>query len=209
MNFDQYLENTFRLEDDILKDVKADIIARHMPAIFVPAITGAFLRWLVESNQSKNILEIGALGGYSGIWLARGLNDDGHLTSLELRQDYADVAYANLSRAHLSHKARYVVGPALDSLQNLTNTGAKFDFFFIDADKGNYPRYLDFCLQLAHPGAIIAADNTLMGERVLHSQENSPDVTAIREYNTRVAQDDRLAGLLLPIGDGLTVARVI
>ncbi len=207
MSLDDYLDAVFIHEDDVLKAIKEDIVARGMPAIFVPPLTGAALHWLVRMTHSKSILEIGALGGYSGVWLARGLPEGGRLTSLELRPDYRDVAEANLRRAGLADRVSYRVGPAADSLEALRADGARFDFFFIDADKDNYPLYLDYALALAEPGALITADNTLQGGRVFDPKAQSSAVEAIRRFNQRVAEHPELTSLLLPIGDGLTVAR--
>ena len=209
MTFDQYLDQVFVHEDDVLKAVKADIVQRGMPAIFVPTVTGAALNWLVQAVGSRHVLEIGALGGYSGIWLARALPPGGTLTSLELRADYRDVALANLSRAGLADRVTYRVGPAVDSLAQLQDEGRTFDFFFIDADKDNYPVYLDYAVRLARPGALITADNTLQGGRVLDPEVESPAVEAIRQFNQQAADHPHLQSLILPIGDGLTVARVI
>lgn len=209
MTFDQYLDQVFVHEDDILTDVKADIVQRGMPAIFVPTVTGAALNWLIRVAGSRDVLEIGALGGYSGIWLARALPSEGTLTSLELRPEYRDVAMANLTRAGLQDRVTYRVGPAADTLAQLQAEGRSFDFFFIDADKDNYPVYLDYAVQLARPGAIITADNTLQGGRVLDPNATSPAVEAIRTFNQKAADHPRLESLILPIGDGLTIARVI
>ncbi len=209
MNFDQYLDQVFVHEDDILKMVKADIVERGMPAIFVPTVTGAALNWLIQVSGSRDVLEIGALGGYSGIWLARALPAGGTLTSLELRPDYRDVALANLTRAGFKDRVAYRVGPAAESLAQLEDEGRTFDFFFIDADKDNYPIYLDYAVRLARPGAIITADNTLQGGRVLDPEIASPAVEAIRAFNQHAADHPRLQSLILPIGDGLTVARVV
>lgn len=209
MNFDQYLDQVFVHEDDILKMVKADIVEHGMPAIFVPTVTGAALNWLIQVSGSRDVLEIGALGGYSGIWLARALPAGGTLTSLELRPDYRDVALANLTRAGFKDRVAYRVGPAAESLAQLEDDGRTFDFFFIDADKDNYPIYLDYAVRLARPGAIITADNTLQGGRVLDPEITSPAVEAIRAFNQHAADHPRLQSLILPIGDGLTVARVV
>jgi predicted O-methyltransferase YrrM len=209
MNFDQYLDQVFVHEDDILKMVKAGIVERGMPAIFVPTVTGAALNWLIQVSGSRDVLEIGALGGYSGIWLARALPAGGTLTSLELRPDYRDVALANLTRAGFKDRVAYRVGPAAESLAQLEDEGRTFDFFFIDADKDNYPIYLDYAVRLARPGAIITADNTLQGGRVLDPEITSPAVEAIRAFNQHAADHPRLQSLILPIGDGLTVARVV
>lgn len=207
MTEDAYIEALFVHEDSLLLDVKADIVARGMPAISVPPLTGALLHWLVRISHSRRLLEIGALGGYSGIWLARALAPDGHLTSLELRPEYRDVALANLTRAGFASKVTYRVGPASESLKTLVTNSAQFDFFLIDADKENYPLYLDYVLKLATPGAIIAADNTLQEGRVVDDAHQDNRTLAIREYNRRVANTPTLRSLLIPVGDGLTVAQ--
>lgn len=207
MTFDEYLNEVFLHEDAVLQAVKEDVVARGMPAIFVPAVTGAALHWLVRMSQSRNVLEVGALGGYSGIWLARALPHGGHLTSLELRAEYCDVALANMTRAGLEDRVSYRVGPAAESMAALVDEGQRFDFFFIDADKDNYPTYLEYALKLANPGALIAADNTLQGGRVLDPDQHGVSVNAIRRFNDQVAQHPQLMALLLPIGDGLTIAQ--
>src|SRR5699024_7479347 len=119
------------------------------------------LTMLVAIAGAKNILEIGALGVYSGICLARGLDVNGSLTSLELEEKYAKLAKNNLTKAGFSNQVTYMTGPALESLKKLTVENKQFDFFFIDADKDNYPNYLEQCIKLAEPHAVIAIDNVL------------------------------------------------
>ena len=206
MTVSEYLDEVFIHEDALLKAIKEEIVAKGMPAISVPPITGATLSWLIKISGRHNVLEIGALGGYSGVWMARALPENGHLTSLELRPDYRDVAAANLARAGFESRTTYLVGPACESLQLLASRDAHFDFFFIDADKENYPVYLEYALKLAEPGAIIAADNTLQSGKVLE-KATTPSVEAIQIFNRQVASHPHLTPLLLPIGDGLTVAQ--
>lgn len=207
MTLDEYLQDVFIREDSLLCDIKADIDAHAMPAISVSAVTAATLHWLIKVLDRRHLLEIGALGGYSAVWLARAMRADGHLTSLELRSDYRDVALANVRRAGLADRVTFRVGPAAQSLSDLKAEQARFDFFFIDADKDNYPLYLRDVLALAEPGAIIAADNTLQGGRILDAHNHSSSVQAIRNFNHLVANHPQLLPLMLPIGDGLTIAR--
>ena len=206
MILDEYLDQTFIHEDRLLIAIKEEIAEKGMPPISVPPITGATLFWLIKTASRRRVLEIGALGGYSGVWMARALPDDGQLTSLELRADYRDLAQANLARAGFKNRVTYLVGKAAESLRLLWERGAQFDFFFIDADKESYLLYLDYALKLAEPGAIIAADNTLQGGKVLN-MSNEPAVQAIQAFNQQVANHPQLTSLLLPIGDGLTVAQ--
>lgn len=205
----EYAETMFVKEDSILQEIKADIRRRGMPEIFVPPLIGALLHWLVRVRAPLEVLEIGALGGYSGVWLARGLPESGRLLSLELDPMFAQVAQANLTRAGLGDRVQYRVGPALESLTQLEQEGRRFDFFFIDADKENYPGYLEWALVLANPGALITADNALQNGRVYSSQAHDESTQAIRRFNQMVADHPRLSSLLLPLGDGLVVAQVI
>ena len=205
----QYAEATFVEEDELLKSIRDDIRVHRMPEIFVPPFVGALLNWLVHSHHCRHILEIGALGGYSGVWLARALDSSGHLTSLELNPEYAEVARANLARAGLGDRVEYRVGPALDSLRQLYGEGERFDFFFIDADKENYPNYLEWAVKLAVPGAIIAADNALQDGRVYSPDASDASTVAIRRFNQMAAHHPELRALLLPVADGLVVAEVV
>ncbi len=210
MDAQSYAEAVFVQEDRYLKEIKEDIRARGMPAIFVPPVVGAFIHWMAKSHDSQAILEIGALGGYSGLWLARALRQPGgRLVSLELNPEYARVAESHLTKAGLGDVVEYRVGPALESLQQLDRENARFDFFLIDADKENYPEYLQWCVRLAAPRAIIVADNALQGGRVYAVEHREPSTEAVRRFNQLAAADPRLRALLLPIGDGLVVAEVV
>ncbi|CDN44699.1 MULTISPECIES: O-methyltransferase [Paenibacillus] len=202
-----YIEALFPPDEDLAR-VLESIRAKGMPEISVPTGYGRLLTLLVQMSGAKELLEIGALGGYSGICLARGLGGGGSLTSLELLQEYADTAKENLEAAGLGSRVSHLVGDAGESLERLTSEGRRYDFFFIDADKGGYVRYLDAAIGLANPGAVIVADNTLLRGRVADLQRSGPSVLAMREFNERVASDRRLTGTLLPAYDGLAVVRV-
>lgn len=207
LSAEQYVESLYEA-DPHLERVKEGIRANNMPEISIAPGYGRLLTLLVRMSGAKRILEIGALGGYSGICLARGLGKDGKLTSLELEQKYADLAYRHLQEAGLGDKVEYRVGEALVSLEQLEREGARFDFFFIDADKGNYPNYLEWAIKLANPGAIIAGDNTLLHGRVMDQEQQSNSVKAMREFNRKMATDPRLESTILPAYDGLAIARV-
>jgi len=204
---EQYVESLYTSDLD-LERVKAGIRAKGMPEISVAPGYGRLLTLLVRASKADKILEIGALGGYSGICLARGLRAGGKLLSLDLQQDYADVARDHLQLAGLGDKVDYLVGDAMDTLQSLVETGRRFDFFFIDANKGSYPNYLDFALQLAAPGAIIIGDNSFMNGNTQNPAENSTAVRAMRKFNEQMATDPRLESTLIPAYDGLAIAYV-
>lgn len=205
----QYIHEVFAKQDDVLENVVTSIEEHGMRQISVPAASGKLLTLLVSISGAKNILEIGALGGYSGICLARGFGPDGRLTSLELEESYAELAHQNLANAGFGDQVSYLTGPAVESLAKLIESSERFDFFFIDADKENYENYLEACIQLAQPGAVIAADNALAGGTVADpAAEPKSHTEVMKAFNQRVANHPQLESLLVPIGDGITVSRV-
>lgn len=204
---EQYLEALFA-QDQILEQVKDGIRAHEMPEISIAPGYGRLLTLLMKLSRSQNALEIGALGGYSGICIARGLPENGKLISLELRQEYADVAGHHLHAAGLQDRVEYRIGEALNSLQQLEAERKTFDFFFIDADKGNYPNYLEWSIRLANPGAIIVGDNALLHGRVMDTTDQANMIRALRKFNEQIATDSRLESTILPAYDGLAIARV-
>ena len=207
LNPEQYADGLLK-EDQVLDYVQKETAAKGMPEISVAPSYGRLLTLLVKGCRANKVLEIGALGGYSGICLARGLQPEGRLVSLELKQEYADVARTHLTWAGFGEQVEYRVGPALDSLEQLQEEGQTFDFFFIDADKENYPHYLEYAIAMANPGAIIAGDNAFLRGRTLNPEKNGPSVQAIRRFNELMARDERLIGTLLPAFDGLALAIV-
>lgn len=193
-------------EDGMLVRISANMQALGMPDIAVEPAYGRLLTLLVRMSGAKRVLEVGALGGYSAVCLCRGLGPDGRLTSLELREDYAEVARRHLAEAGFGDRSEVIVGDAGDTMRRLEAEGRTFDFFFLDADKENYPQYLELAIRLAEPGAVLVADNTLLGGRVCDPERNGPSVAAMRAFNEAVARDNRLFGTLLPAYDGLAVA---
>ncbi|OMF80985.1 O-methyltransferase [Paenibacillus glucanolyticus] len=204
---DDYVNQLYP-EDEELQLVIEAIREHGMPEVSVASAYGRLLTLLVQTAGARNILEIGALGGYSGICLCRGLPADGKLTSLELKEEYAALAGTHLEKAGFKDRVEYRIGPAADSLAALKREGRTFDFFFIDADKENYPLYLEYALELANPGALIAGDNCFLRGRTLNSEKNGPSVQAVRRFNEIIATDERLVSTLLPAYDGLILARV-
>ncbi|NOV00839.1 O-methyltransferase [Paenibacillus planticolens] len=204
---ESYMEDLYA-DDPVLERVKEVIRTQNMPEISIAPGYGRLLTMLVTMIGAKKVLEIGALGGYSGICLARGLKAGGKLVSLELKQDFADVAKQNVADAGLGELVEYRIGEALVHLNELLAQGERFDFFFIDADKVNYPNYLELAIQLANPGAIIAGDNTLMRGKVVDAAQTKASVQAMRSFNKLIATDPRLESTILPAYDGLALARV-
>lgn len=204
---ESYMEGLYE-EDTVLERVKEVIRTQNMPEISIAPGYGRLLTMLVTMIGATKVLEIGALGGYSGICLARGLKEGGKLISLELKQEFADVAKQNLTEAGLGELVEYRIGEALIHLNELLEQGERFDFFFIDADKVNYPNYLELAIKLANPGAIIAGDNTLMRGKVVDANQTKAAVQAMRTFNQLIATDPRLESTILPAYDGLALARV-
>lgn len=204
---DEYVNQLFQ-EDDLLLKVKEAIRSNGMPEVSVAAAYGRLLTFLAKTSKAEAVLEIGVLGGYSGICLARGLSDGGTLTSLELKEEYAAMARGHLGEGGFGDKVEYRIGPAADSLEQLAQEGRTFDFFFIDADKENYPVYLDYAIKLARPGAVIVGDNCFLRGRTLNPDKQGPAVLAVRRFNEQMASDPRLITTMLPDYDGLALAWV-
>jgi caffeoyl-CoA O-methyltransferase len=204
-----YIDSVFHRQDDILEEVLSSIKENGMRSISVSPSTGKLLTMLVSISGAKNVLEIGALGGYSGICLARGFGREGKLTSLDLEEGFAKLAHSNLSKAGFVDQVSYITGAALQSLEKLVGDNKRFDFFFIDADKENYENYLRYCIKLAESGALIVTDNVLAGGSVVDQDAKPKRYTEyMKKFNDTVANHPQLESLLIPIGDGLTISQV-
>jgi len=205
----RYIDSVFCDQDALLDEVIASIKENEMPPISVSPSSGKLLTMLVSISGAKDILEIGALGGYSGICLAKGFGEEGTLISLELEEKYAEVAHSNLHKAGFGKQVSYMTGAALQSLEKLATGNKRFDFFFIDADKENYENYLTYCIQLAKPGAVIVTDNVLAGGSVVGESAKQKRYTEVmKKFNEVVANHPNLESVLIPIGDGMTVSKV-
>ncbi|MGE7923856.1 O-methyltransferase [Viridibacillus arvi] len=204
-----YIDSVFQKHNTHLDEVISSIEENGMPSISVSPSSGKLLTMLISISGAKNVLEIGALGGYSGICLASGFGKEGKLTSLELEEKYAELANNNLSKAGFGDQVSYLTGPALQSLEKLFEENKRFDFFFIDADKENYENYLEYCIKLADSGAIIVADNVLARGSVADQEVQSKRYTELmKKFNETVANHPQLESILIPIGDGMTISKV-
>jgi len=202
-------------EDDLLAEATAAAQRAGLPPISISPAQGKLLYLLAKTLGAKRVLEVGTLGGYSAIWMARALPADGHLVSLEYSPRHAEVASGNVARAGLVGTVEIRVGDARDTLPKLDAEGAgPFDMVFIDADKGGYPYYLEWALKLTRPGSLIVADNVVRGGAVADGLSRDPNVQGVRSYLEQVAADPRLEGTVMQtVGvkgyDGLSIARVI
>lgn len=164
---DTYFTDTIAPADEALTAALAGSVAAGLPEIAVAPNQGKLLHLLARIQGARSILEIGTLGGYSTIWLARALPTDGRLITLEYDPEHAEVARTNIARAGLDKIVEVRTGAALDSLPQLEAEGAgPFDLFFIDADKVNNPRYVEWALKLSRPGSVIIVDNVVRGGRI-------------------------------------------
>ena len=212
---DRYLNNTLIPPDPALDAALAANKAANLPAIDVSPSQGKLLQLLAETQRAHRILEIGTLGGYSTINLARALPPNGKLITLELDPKHAKVALANIAHAGLAHAVELRLGPALESLAQLhTEHVEPFDLIFLDANKDGYPLYLTAALKLARPGTLILADNVIRDGEVIDSTSTDPNVQGVRRFLELLAADPRISSTAVQtVGskgyDGFAIARVL
>jgi predicted O-methyltransferase YrrM len=192
---DHYLVSLLSPSDVVLDKALSDSDAAGLPQINVAPNQGKLLELLSKSHGARRILEIGTLGGYSTIWLARSLPEGGSLVSLELESKHADVARSNIERAGLGSLVEIRVGPAASSLRDLIGEKVEpFDFIFIDADKEGYPEYFALSLELSRVGTVIIADNVVRAGEVINPKSTDERVQAVRTFLEIVASEDRVEG---------------
>jgi predicted O-methyltransferase YrrM len=195
---DLYLHGLFTPEDAALTHATASSASAGLPSIAVTPSQGKWLHLQARAIGAKRILELGALGGYSTIWLARALRAGGVVVSLELEPKHAEVAQRNIHHAGLSDRVQIRVGPALESLAGLVAEGATpFDLIFIDADKPSYPDYLTWALKLSRPGTVIIADNVVRSGKVADDTCTDANVQGARRFNAMLAAEPRVGATVL------------
>jgi predicted O-methyltransferase YrrM len=208
---DDYIQGLFP-PDDALQHALQTSEQEGLPQINVSPNLGRLLHLIARISGARKILEIGTLGGFSTINLARALPPGGRLISLEFSPKHAEVAQSNIEYAGLGDVVEVRVGPALESLAEIERAGeGPFDLFFIDADKGTYPAYLDWAIRLSRPGSVILGDNLI--RRVMVPTHDDTDGQAIAQFNRRLAEDRRLESIIIPVmretvdGIGIAVVR--
>lgn len=191
---DQYINQTLVTADPVLEAALQDSEKAGLPSIQVSPSQGKMLHILAKSINARNILEIGTLGGYSTIWMARALPAGGHLLTLEADAKHAEVAHANVARAGLAEIVELRLGPALNTLPHVATEGrGPFDLIFIDANKSTMAEYFDWSLKLSRPGTMIIADNVIRSGAVIDAGSEDADVQGVRRFNDRVAAEPRVS----------------
>ncbi len=213
---DDYFANHLIPRDEALESALRSCQLAGLPAIQVAPNQGKLLNMLAQMIGAKRILEIGTLGGYSSIWLARALPEDGKMISLEFDPHHARVAGENIARAGLADKVTVIVGKAAESLPNVAREiDDPFDMIFVDADKASNPIYFEWALKLTHVGSLIIIDNVVRnGSVVGPDAESDPDNLGVRKFAEMAAKEPRVSGTVIQtVGskgyDGLAILRVV
>ena len=203
---ESYVEETFKPEDQVLQNIRMRAANAGLPNIHVGKMDGLHLEVFVRALGAKKIVEIGTLAGYSGVCLARGLPQDGKLFTFEFEPKHAEVARDSFRDAGVDAKVQVLVGPALQNLNQIRDQGP-FDLVFIDANKDDYPHYLEWAVQNLRVGGAILADNTFAGGTIADASKTASDRTrALRAFNEAAARHPQLRTTILPTSDGLTFA---
>lgn len=205
----RYLLEVTVAEPELLGELRAETAKLERASMQISPEQGRLMRWLVELIGARRTLEIGVFTGYSALSVALSLPEDGRLVACDVSDEWTSIARRYFSRAGVAHKIDLRLGPALATLDGLVGAGegGAYDFAFIDADKENYAAYYERCLTLLRPGGVVAVDNTLWGGSVADPARDDASTRAIRELNQRVCSDARVSATLVPIGDGLLLAR--
>ncbi|GAB6989297.1 O-methyltransferase [Paenibacillus pini] len=192
-NVDEYITDRLCSNEQIMDEVLVANRKADLPEIDVSPNQGKFLQLLVQMKGAKRILEIGTLGAYSTIWMARGLPSDGRIITLELDGYHAQVAQSNIAHAGLEHMIEVRRGDALDHLAKMeAEQEGAFDLIFIDADKPNNPKYLTWALYFSHPGTVIIGDNVVRDGEIVNKHSTDPRIQGVRTFYDILADNPRI-----------------
>jgi predicted O-methyltransferase YrrM len=205
----EYLQKVSLREPPVLRRLREETAAHPYASMQISPEQGQFMALLVKLIGARRTLEIGVFTGYSSTVIALALPPDGRITACDVDEDFTSIARRYWNEAGVAQKIDLHMAPALDTLQQLLDQGAtnSYDLAFIDADKCNYPLYYEKCLQLVRSGGVILVDNVLWGGRVAIPDIDDEDTGGIRRLNALIHTDDRVDSSMIPIGDGLTLAR--
>ncbi len=201
-----YIRDLFAPEDDLLRDIQAEIEARGLPQITIRPEEAQLIQLLLKAIGARRVIEIGTMVGYSGIWIVRSLPPDGCLITIEHDPERAEIAQEFFKKAGIDGRIDLRIGPARDVLNSLS-ADAPYDAVFIDARKADYPAYLSWAVDHVRVGGLILGHNAFMGGAVVDPAHRSdPSVKGVLTFNRRIADDPRLHGAIIPVGDGITTA---
>ena len=205
----EYLLSVSLREPDLLRRLREETAALPNARMQIAPEQGQFMALLVQLTGAKRCLEVGVFTGYSSLAVALALPDDGRIVACDVSEEWTTVARRYWSAAGVAHKIDLRLAPALETLEGLLAAGeaGSYDFAFLDADKENYLRYYGLALELVRPGGLIVADNTLWSGRVIDPSNDEATTVALRRFNETLHTDDRIDLSLVPVGDGLTLAR--
>jgi caffeoyl-CoA O-methyltransferase len=198
----RYVTELFAVEDPILAAIRERHAEADLPAIHISPDEGKLLHLLLLAIEATTVLEIGSLGGYSGVWLARALPPHGRLTTIEKDPRHAALARRAFDETGLSPRVRLIEGAALDILPTL---GPGFDAVFVDADKEPLPQYFDWSMRLLRRGGLLLCDNSFFHGAAVDEGDRSPAADGVRTFNRLAAADARLVSTVVPVRDGLLV----
>jgi predicted O-methyltransferase YrrM len=203
-----YIRNVGIHEDADLAALREETAHHRHAMMQIAPEQGAFMGLLVRLLGARKTLEVGVFTGYSSMVVAKAMGPEGKVLALDVSEEYTAVARRHWAKAGIADRIELRIRPAAESLKELVGAGATntFDFAFIDADKGNYDTYYEYALKLVRQGGLIAIDNVLWSGQVIDSSDESADTVAIRALNKKVHGDKRVDAVLVPIGDGLTLA---
>ena len=204
----EYLLNVSVKESEILRELREETAQMEYSAMQISPEQGSFMAFLVGLINGKRTLDIGVFTGYSSLVVALALPKDGYVTACDINTEWTDIARKYWELAQVEDKIDLRIAPALETLDELLTDGYRgtYDFSFIDADKINYQQYYERSLELIRSGGLIAIDNVLWSGRVIDDHCGDPNTEAIREFNKKLYQDERVSISMVPIGDGLTLA---
>ena len=195
-----YIRRLFAVEDAALESARRRHDAEGLPPIHISPDEGKVLAVLLRAVGARRVLEIGTLGGYSGIWIARALPPDGVLITIESEPKHAGAARLAFAEAGVADQIEIIEGTALERLPELD---PGFDAVFVDADKEPLEQYFHAAMGLLRVGGLLLCDNAVLNERVVDPADNAPDVTGVRAFNQLAASDERLVATIIPVRDGL------
>ncbi len=203
----KYLLNHSVKESSILKKLRKETSTHVLAKMEITPDVGQLLSFLIKLTKTKNALEIGTFTGYSTLWIALALPDNGKVLTCETRLEFAEIALQYWKDANAESKIDLAIGSAVATLKERIKKGEAgfYDFAFIDADKENYDIYYESCLKLVRPGGLICIDNVLWNGRVIDENFTNPNTIAIREMNSKIYTDARVESCMFPIGDGITL----